>query len=70
MNYSAGKYLNICLGYEYEKGLELIKNVTGNSPLLFKAYPDESRIKIIELVKKGELCATDISESLDIPMST
>lgn len=37
---------------------------------IFKAFCDENRIKIIELLKKGEMCANDILKNVSIVQST
>ena len=38
--------------------------------LIFKALGDETRLKIIEILSCGELCACDILESFDITQPT
>lgn len=37
---------------------------------LFKALGDETRLKMIGLLKHGELCVCDFMEVLDLPQST
>lgn len=37
---------------------------------VFKAFCDENRLEIIELLKKGEMCANDILKNVDIVQST
>lgn len=41
-----------------------------NVALVFKALGDETRLKIIEILSCGELCACDILESFDITQPT
>lgn len=41
-----------------------------NAALVFKALGDETRLKIIEILSCGELCACDILESFDITQPT
>ena len=38
--------------------------------LLFKAFADDNRLQIIELLAQGEFCACDILEKLSIGQST
>lgn len=38
--------------------------------LIFKAFCDENRLKIIESLREGEKCACKILEELDIAQST
>lgn len=38
--------------------------------LLFKAFADDNRLQIIELLTKGEHCACDLLEELSIGQST
>ncbi|MDD4474967.1 MAG: metalloregulator ArsR/SmtB family transcription factor [Eubacteriales bacterium] len=38
--------------------------------LLFKALSDETRLKIVEMLSCGELCACDILESFEITQPT
>lgn len=44
-------------------------NITENA-LLFKALGDETRLKMIGLLKHGELCVCDLMEVLSLPQST
>ena len=37
---------------------------------VFKAFCDENRLEIIELLKKGEMCANDILKNVNIVQST
>ncbi len=37
---------------------------------LFKALGDETRLRILGLLKHGELCVCDLMEVLDLPQST
>ena len=37
---------------------------------VFKAFCDESRLKILDILKHGELCAFDILEKMEIGQST
>ncbi len=37
---------------------------------MFKAFSDENRIKIVEMLLKGEMCAADILEELDVTQPT
>ena len=37
---------------------------------LFKALGDETRIRMLGLLKHGELCVCDLMEVLDLPQST
>ncbi len=37
---------------------------------VFKAFCDENRLEIIELLKKGEMCANDILKNVGIVQST
>jgi ArsR family transcriptional regulator len=37
---------------------------------LFKALGDEKRLRILGLLKHGELCVCDLMEVLDLPQST
>ena len=41
-----------------------------DNTLLFKAVGDETRLKILEMVSCGELCACEILESFQISQST
>ncbi len=41
-----------------------------NKAILFKALGDETRLKIIEILSCGELCACDILESFNITQPT
>lgn len=42
----------------------------GENALLFKALGDETRLKMIGLLKHGELCVCDLMEVLELPQST
>lgn len=44
-------------------------SITENA-LLFKALGDETRLKMIGLLKHGELCVCDLMEVLSLPQST
>lgn len=44
-------------------------NIAENA-LLFKALGDETRLKMIGLLRHGELCVCDLMEVLDLPQST
>ena len=37
---------------------------------VFKAFCDESRLKILDILKHGELCACDILDKMEIGQST
>ena len=37
---------------------------------LFKAFCDEKRLRIIELLRDGEMCACVLIEKMDMPQST
>jgi len=37
---------------------------------LFKAMADETRLRILHLLTRGELCVCDIMKALDLPQST
>ncbi|MFA5474718.1 MAG: metalloregulator ArsR/SmtB family transcription factor [Acholeplasmataceae bacterium] len=41
-----------------------------NYSLIFKALSDETRLKIIDMLSCGELCACDILDCVDISQST
>ncbi len=41
-----------------------------NNALVFKAFCDESRLRIIDLIKKGETCSCVLLEDLTIGQST
>ena len=41
-----------------------------DNALLFKAFSDDNRLKILEILKGGEVCACDILEKLNIVQST
>lgn len=41
-----------------------------NLPIIFKAFADETRLKIIEMLSCGEMCACDILESFQITQPT
>ncbi len=41
-----------------------------DSARIFKAFCDENRLEIIELLKKGEMCANDILKNVSIVQST
>jgi ArsR family transcriptional regulator len=41
-----------------------------NKHKIFKGLSDPSRILILGLVKKGEICSCDLCSQLDIPLST
>lgn len=41
-----------------------------NTSHLFKALSDETRLRIIALLFKGELCVCDLMEVLQLPQST
>ena len=38
--------------------------------MVFKAFCDESRLKILDILKNGELCSVDILKILNIKQST
>ncbi|MDD2981506.1 MAG: metalloregulator ArsR/SmtB family transcription factor [Hespellia sp.] len=37
---------------------------------LFKAFGDEKRLRILELLRNGEKCACVLTDTLDMPQST
>ncbi len=47
-----------------------MKNVKKSEALIFKAFCDESRLYIIELLRGGEKCACTLLEQLTISQST
>ncbi|EKV57125.1 ArsR/SmtB family transcription factor [Brachyspira hampsonii] len=38
--------------------------------IIFKAFCDENRLKILEMIKEGEICACELLEKLNIVQST
>ena len=47
-----------------------MKNSYADFALLFKALSDETRLKIIDMLSCGELCACEILERVNITQST
>ena len=47
-----------------------MKNRDLEMSLIFKALADENRIKIVKMLLKGEMCAADILEELDVTQPT
>ena len=47
-----------------------MKNRNLEMAQMFKAFSDENRIKIIQMLLKGEMCAADILEELDVTQPT
>lgn len=47
-----------------------MSNVYNNYALIFKALSDETRLKIIDMLSCGEMCACDILELVNIGQST
>ena len=47
------------------QGASLLENVQ-----MFKALGDETRLRILGLLRQGELCVCDIMEVLNLPQST
>ncbi len=41
-----------------------------NEAKIFKAFCDEKRLRILELLQSGEKCTCVLNEALDIPQST
>jgi len=60
--------LNIIHGYLYEEDV-LDKNYA-NFALFFKALSDETRLKIVDMLSCGELCACDILKYFKITQPT
>ena len=48
----------------------MIMNKYKKDAIVFKAFCDESRLRIIELIKKGETCSCVLLEDLTISQST
>lgn len=53
----------------HEETLLFINGVRGYAQL-FKALGDETRLRMLGLLKHGELCVCDLMEVLDLPQST
>ncbi len=51
---------------------ETLLSITGVGEYaqLFKALGDETRLRVLGLLKHGELCVCDLMEILDMPQST
>ncbi len=67
---STNRMLNVYLGYEFEKGLKVIDEIKMDETLFFKSFTDNTRLGIIEVIKRKELYASEISEQLGLPLSS
>lgn len=47
-----------------------MENIYSKYSLIFKALSDETRLKIVDMLSCGELCACDILNCVDISQST
>lgn len=47
-----------------------LNNQYGNDAKVFKAFDDEKRLKILEMLRGGEKCACILLEKIDISQST
>lgn len=47
-----------------------MKSVHNQHARIFKAFCDERRLEILELLRKGEMCACQLQERLPISQST
>ena len=56
--------------YLYGKGSDLMDKNYGQYSIVFKALSDDTRIKILDMLSKGELCACNILEEFDITQPT
>jgi len=50
--------------------VNILKNTYEEKAMIFKAFCDENRLIIIEMLQSGEKCACKILEKLDISQST
>jgi len=57
---------------EQKEQLPRVREVTSlpDNAQLFKALGDETRLRMMGLLKHGELCVCDLMEVLDLPQST
>lgn len=61
-------YFN-CKHYLFRAVTFMIENYTDNANV-FKALSDENRLKILELLRQGEKCGSELLEKLSISQST
>lgn len=47
-----------------------MKAIEPKVDLMFKAFADETRLRILHLLTRGELCVCDITGTLGLPQST
>jgi ArsR family transcriptional regulator len=64
------RLLNVYLGFDYDKGLQVVQDIHEDEITFFKAFTDETRISIIKTIKDGELFASEIAERLGLPLSS
>jgi ArsR family transcriptional regulator len=67
---SKNNILNVYLGSEFDKSLQPGNCESFNNTVLFKAFSDITRVKIVDLIKKEKLSAGEIAERLEINAST
>ena len=56
--------LNVYLGFDYDRGLQVVQDIHEDEITFFKALPMK-RISIIKTIKDGELFASEIAERWD-----
>ena len=53
-----------------ECGVRQVKLDTGHAAVIFKAFCDENRVKILQMLKSGEKCACKLLEDMNITQPT